>query len=110
MKRNLYIVFFCLFLTGCIKETNETQYSSQYRPILMTRSQLEKSIYFIPPMDLKNPGKIYLKDKYIFINEILEGIHIIDNQDPSNPVKVGFINVPGSVDMALKSNILYVLE
>ncbi len=56
---------------------------------------------------LTNPGKIYIKDNYLFINEYMQGIHIIDNADPSNPVNIGFLDIHANVDMAVKENILY---
>jgi hypothetical protein len=32
---------------------------------------------------------------------------VIDNTDPSNPVKLSFITIPGNYDLAIKNNILY---
>ena len=54
-----------------------------------------------------NPGKIYFKEGYIFINEELKGIHVIDNRNPENPQNIGFIEIPGNVDIAIKNNTLY---
>lgn len=79
-----------------------------YTPVLMKRTDFENSVYSTNAKTLKNPGKIYAKDNYLFINEKYEGIHIIDNSDPENPENVGFINIPGSIDMAIKENIMYV--
>lgn len=56
---------------------------------------------------LTQPGKIYIKDNYLFINEFLQGIHIIDNSSPDNPVNIGFLDIHANVDMAIKDNILY---
>jgi hypothetical protein len=56
---------------------------------------------------LNNPGKIYIKGSYVFINEINKGIHIIDNRNPASPKPVSFISIPGNVDMAVKQNVLY---
>lgn len=78
-----------------------------YRPIVMTRQVLETSVEMIEPVKLIKPGKIYIKDNYIFINEKFKGLHIINNTDPSNPVKAGFLRIPGCIDMAVKGNILY---
>ncbi len=79
-----------------------------YRPILMTRSTLESSVALLKePVKLVDPGKIYIRDNYLFINEKYKGIHIIDNTDSSNPVKAGFLRIPGCIDMAVKGNILY---
>ena len=79
-----------------------------YRPILMTRTTLESSVDLLKdPVKLVHPGKIYIKDNYLFINEKYKGIHVIDNTDPSNPKKAGFLRIPGCIDMAVKGNILY---
>jgi len=78
-----------------------------YRPIVMTRQMLESSVEMQEPAKLVKPGKIYIKDNYIFINEKYHGVHIINNTDPSNPVKEGFLRIPGCIDIAMKENILY---
>jgi GAF domain-containing protein len=44
----------------------------------------------------------------LFINERGKGIHIFDNNDKTNPVPLSFINIPGSFDVAVKGNIMYV--
>ena len=52
-------------------------------------------------------GKIYFYQDYILVNEKYEGIHIIDNSDPSNPQSTNFICIPGNIDIAVKDDILY---
>src|SRR5699024_9834667 len=32
---------------------------------------------------------------------------VIDNSDPANPSKIGFINIPGNKDIAVKDDLLY---
>ena len=59
------------------------------------------------PRKMKIPGKIYIYEDYLFINEVNEGIHIVDNKNPSSPVFLSFINIPGNVDLSINSNILY---
>ncbi len=72
----------------------------------MERSAIE-DVFSAAPHTIADPGKIYYKDNFIFINERGQGIHIIDNTDPSAPVNLGFINIPGNWDMAIKGNTLY---
>ena len=60
------------------------------------------------PRQMKNPGKIYVKDNYIFQNDLGYGIHVMDNSDPANPQKVGFIRVNGSSEISIKGNYMYV--
>lgn len=78
-----------------------------YRPQLMARSQLEQAVAVLPPRELHNTGKIYFRDPYLLINEQYEGLHIIDNQDPTHPQPVAFLRIPGNVDVAMQGSILY---
>ena len=54
-----------------------------------------------------NTGNLYWYKGHLLINEIGEGIHVIDDTDPANPLPVAFIEVPGNVNMAVKDDILY---
>lgn len=80
---------------------------SEYKPILMKRTQLENSIQFIEEQKLIKPGKIYIKGDTVYLNEKFRGVHVIDNSRPENPEVLGFITIPGCIDMAIKSNVLY---
>jgi hypothetical protein len=59
------------------------------------------------PQAVVNPGKIYIKGNYIFLNEVDKGIHIIDNTNPAAPKNLAFIDLPGNVDIAVKDDILF---
>ncbi len=103
-----YVVLICaliLFINLGFQNMDYIYY--EYTPVLMKRADLEKSISHSDAKDLLKPGKIYAKDNYLFINEKYEGIHVIDNSDPSSPKNVGFINAPGCIDIALKGTVLY---
>ena len=75
--------------------------------VRVTLNELRTSIKMLPAQDLENPGKIYVKDNYLFINEVKKGIHIIDNSNPSLPRAISFIQILGNIDIAMKGNILY---
>ncbi|MDR1330594.1 MAG: hypothetical protein LBK07_00635 [Tannerella sp.] len=80
-----------------------------YSPVFIERSELERSVsYRDGGRSPVNPGKIYYRAPYIFINERYRGIHVINNSDPSHPVNEGFIVAPGCTDMAMKGDILYI--
>jgi hypothetical protein len=81
---------------------------SEYYAVYMDRTNLEKSVFYIETgKDMKNLGKIYHKHPYLFVNEKYKGVHVIDNTDPANPVKKGFIVAPGCLDMAVKEDVIY---
>lgn len=91
-----------------IISTSYTGEVYDYTPIFMERSELEKSVsYQTTGRDLTQPGKIYYKAPYIYINEKYKGVHIIDNTNPQNPVNAAFIVAPGCIDMAVKGSIIY---
>lgn len=43
----------------------------------------------------------------MYINERFEGIHVIDNRDPSSPQNVAFLDIPGNIDLAVNGDALY---
>ncbi len=69
---------------------------------------METSVKHQAARPISNPGKLYQYGSYIFINERYKGIHIIQNQDPASPQNIGFIQVPGNVDFAVRGDVLYV--
>ncbi len=81
--------------------------NSSYTPVLMERANLEAAIKVEGPAALKETGKIYAYGNYIFVSELHQGIHIINNSDPTKPINERFIIIPGAVDMAVKGNRLY---
>jgi len=76
-------------------------------PVYLSYEDLREAVKTTSANDLVNPGKIYFKDGYIFVNEEMKGIHIIDNRNPRSPQNLKFIEIPGNVDIAIKNNILY---
>lgn len=77
------------------------------KPVYGTMEDM-KAINIESARALENPGKIYVKDQYLYINERNQGIHIIDNSDPTAPKNISFISIPGNIDIAAKGNIIYV--
>lgn len=94
-------------LTACPGPVEPMLYSA-YEPVLMSRTQLETSVVKKSAMPIRKPGKIYRYGSLILINEQYKGVHLINNQDPRHPVNLGFIQVPGNIDFAVKNNVLFV--
>ena len=105
MKRAIFMLTVAaIVLTACpYYHEDET-----YAPIYMSRESLEQSVKFLPGgRAMIQTGKIFYRAPYIFVNERYKGVHVINNTDPYNPVREGFILAPGCIDMAVKGNILY---
>jgi hypothetical protein len=96
-----------ILLEGC---TDKCEVQSEYvylEPVYTTVEELRAGIDLVEPQPLGGVGKIYLKDNYLFVNEPGKGIHIINNQNPSQPSPKKFLKIPGNFDMAIKGNTLY---
>ena len=76
-------------------------------PVYMSYSDFRTPPPVQTAQEITNPGKICLYGDYIFINEVDKGFHIIDNTNPSSPQPVGFVNLPGNIDLAVKDNLLF---
>jgi len=98
-----------LFLQSCVKDTCE-QMTTWVRqtPVYKTQAEIDAvQVSNEEARPLKKPGKIYFYNDFIFINEIREGVHVIDNTDPTSPQNIGFINIEGNADIAIKDGRLY---
>lgn len=94
-------------LAGCQADLQTPAVLPVYRPLLMPRAALEQAVALLPARPLHRPGKKLYQGSFLLINERYEGIHIIDNQDPTQPQAVGFLRIPGSVDFAVRGPLLY---
>lgn len=84
------------------------QTSSNYEAIILDRPTFEASVTLEEPKSITDSGKIYVLEGLLFVGEDNEGFHIYDNQDPTNPTPLGFINVPGATDLAIKNGVYYI--
>lgn len=82
--------------------------TSAYDPVFLNRTAFENSVALQNPVAIGITGKIYVKGDLLFINELNKGFHVFDNSDPSNPIAIKFLEAPGSTDMAIRSDIIYI--
>jgi hypothetical protein len=107
------LLFLCLaftttFLVGCIKdECTETQTFYQYSAVYYPEAQIRATPTMGDRRELVNPGKMYFYRDYIFINEQAEGVHVYDMSDVTAPLSIGFIDIVGNFDIAIKDGMLY---
>jgi len=104
--------FFFLFVatmlfSSCKDNTYEEITYKANVPVYMGLDEFRGAVKRTSPAALENPGKIYFKDNYLFINEYHKGVHVIDNSNPSSPAMVAFLEIPGNVDIAIRNNILF---
>lgn len=110
MKKLLFngilLLFAIVTLTQC-KKSGEKVELIQISKLMSVDKMRELPVGLTKPIKAKKTGKIYIYKDFLFINEPNKGIHIYNNANPSFPVNVAFLQVPGNVDLAVSNNILY---
>lgn len=107
----LYLALLCILFQACWPVNQDDDFipfESQYEPVFLARTDFEKSVTVKNSLAIGTSGKIYIKDNLLFINELNKGFHVYDNSDPTNPKSIKFLEAPGSTDMAIRSNIIYI--
>ncbi|MCB0522019.1 MAG: hypothetical protein H6577_04085 [Lewinellaceae bacterium] len=96
-------------LTSCLKDKCEREVTyTRFDPVYKTLEEVHTGTAVKEaPRPLKAPGQIYYYNNHMFVVEKHEGIHVIDNSDPSNPQNTAFIKIPGNQDIAIKDGLLY---
>ena len=77
-----------------------------FKPVYLPKAQAY-TVSVSTPKTLLKPGKIYIYYGLLFVVERLQGIHVINNQDPANPTPIAFLKVPGCHDVAVNAGMLY---
>ncbi len=100
-------IFIIALLATSFSREPSFEEMSAYKPILLKKSDLAVSVFMLEAKEFENPGKIYLYGSNVYIVDLYKGIHVIDNSDPYNPNKTGFLHIPGVMDLAIKDSVLY---
>tara|TARA_R110001583_G_scaffold163880_1_gene316328 strand:+ start:9464 stop:10744 length:1281 start_codon:yes stop_codon:yes gene_type:complete len=108
MKTNYLFLLIAtfVFMVSC-DTTNEYETVRVAKPEYMTLEALRSSVEITSPIPIVESGKIYAYTNLVLINDIDNGIHIIDNSNPKNPVKIAFIRIIANKDMEIKGDYLY---
>jgi hypothetical protein len=104
------LLIMLLVVTSCFETFTDISFPegeiNGYKPIYANSEDLSIAFEATRPVD--NAGKIYLYGNLILLNERFKGLHLIDNQDPTNPQNLGFLRISGATDMAVRNQVLYV--
>jgi hypothetical protein len=105
----LLLALISILATGCEDDrcTRSEEYMT-YEPVYKRIDEMRVPATFSGSRSLSAPGKIFYYKGFLLVNEMHKGIHVIDNKNPESPVNVGFIEIPGNLDMAVNNDILYV--
>nr|WP_299487666.1 hypothetical protein [uncultured Allomuricauda sp.] len=109
-KKILFILCLAtLAFVSCDKNDDNDGYAEYLvaKPLVISKADFANSVDIIAPRPIDESGKVYTYEDYIFVNDKYKGIHVINNSNPLQPRKIGFIRIPGNVDISVKDDFLY---
>ena len=110
MIRDTNITFWTCMLFGFFGllacQVEEDLVVEGWKPVYQGEADL--SVSSATPRAIVEAGKIYKYGPYILVGESGQGIHVFDNNDPSNPISIAFINVPLNEDMAIRNDVMFI--
>ena len=77
------------------------------QPVYLSYEELRRSVQVASPRSNIDASRVYLYDNYLILNERNQGLHVIDNSNPEDPVNIGFIEIPGNTEVSIKRGFLY---
>jgi len=109
MKKFMLLVGLSIIaLTGCENRVTEMVTYKINVPVFMATETFRNSVKVTAePHAITSIGKMCFFNNYLYISEPEKGIHIINNTDPANPQQIGFIELLGNADLAIRNGMLY---
>lgn len=107
MKQHSFLFFILVTLVISCTKDNLEEHFTLFKPVYVTKESVKANIRSSEPELLENPGKLVVKDNYLYLNDVDKGIHIIDISNPSQIKNIAFIHIPGCIDLAVKGDYLY---
>ena len=102
------LLLVCLLFKSCVTDDGTQTAVDPYQAVMMDRESFENSVEAQPARNVENSGKIYIMDQLMFISEKNEGFHVYDYADPENPVSLGYIQIKGATDLAIRDGNIYI--
>ena len=95
-----------ILFASCSKDKVFRKYKAKV-PVYTSYEEFRAAPEFESPKQITKKGNIYIKNQFLFVVEPHEGVHFIDNSNPSSPINTGFLKLKGVSGVAIKGNHLY---
>jgi hypothetical protein len=109
-RRGLFalLLFAVITFSGCFDKNCVDQVAVKVAiPTFLDEIDWQTNPRMVPARPFVHISRPKSVGKYLLFNELLEGIHIVDNTNPKDPRKVGFIEIPGNLDFDTDGQYLF---
>ncbi|MEX1002387.1 MAG: hypothetical protein WDZ35_09765 [Crocinitomicaceae bacterium] len=100
----IFSLLFALAVLVACKDKQELE--EGWKPIYSEETDT-KTVEVKKNEPLENPGRIFVYENYLLVNDQGKGIHIYDNTNSSNPSEISFIAIPGNFDFSVRADKIY---
>ncbi len=105
MKHFFILILTLSLVSSCVEEEPDVEVTGP-RPIYV-EGEASELIASEAPKNFGTLGKFVYASKFIYVNEVNKGIHVIDNSDPTDPTSKHYWNVPGLIDFTVNGTLVY---
>ena len=96
-----------MIFSSCVDECEDLTEFVEYHPVYVDNVEFQKPVEFEAARDIEVPGVINRYGQYLYINEYNQGVHVINNADPANPVREGFIAINNNRHFVINNGLMY---
>lgn len=108
MKKLMLLLLPLLALWSCEEKVTQMVTYTINEPVFMSADDFRASLKVShAPHAITGIGKMAYYEGYLYMSEPGKGIHVIDNRNPAQPEVVGYIELLGNADLAIRDNKLY---
>lgn len=108
MKKLAFLFAIALIVAACESNSSDYYEYSINEPVFTPKETFRNGVKVTgDTQPISTCGKICFYNGYLYISDPGEGIHIVNNTDPSNPRIVGYIEIPGNYDLTVHNDLLY---
>lgn len=108
MKKLMLLLLPLLTLWSCEEKVTQMVTYKINEPVFMSADDFRKALKVSQtPHAITGIGKMAYYEGYLYMSEPGKGIHVIDNRNPAQPEVVGYIELLGNADLAIRDNKLY---
>ncbi|MGR6872985.1 hypothetical protein ACU6U9_11895 [Pseudomonas sp. HK3] len=99
----------CFVSMGCYEGCDDDEFTC-VEPVTLTWADLRADVIpvYSNSTTLTSAGKIYVNGNHLFIIDNYRGVHIFDQTDNQNPIRVAFVPIPGALNLSLQGDSIYV--
>ena len=108
--KKLFIIIACLpiLFASCTKDNATISLTFKKGTAVYADIEEIRTVELVStPRMIENAGKLFIGENYILIGENGKGIHVLDNTDPSNPINIGFLQLPFTKEFFVDNDMIY---